>query len=316
MIAALLDAQGDDGAEPLQTDEERQAKKARLSGAAGGGGGRVLSAPFKDCSLPSMQIFLCTLYRTTQGSGRLVAQPWEHIFGAMRLADQLDAPLALRHLERVAIAKLGSDCSQVEHWLPALLGADSLVQQAPQLYDQSVAMAASALLCSMPAANSPPLPAQRLLADPRLLQLRPDMHVKLLGTFAAGVRGNQGPDCRWRTVSSSLAATWEQQGEFTVSLAAWPALICWPGGKRVCRPGGSQQSAMLRIIKCLPSLRSPCLVHPFLLNPLLLAAACPPACSGTGSPGLALMTRRLASLPIPLPSQSATRDGGWMQVAG
>jgi hypothetical protein len=229
VIAALLDAQGDDGAEPLQTDEERQAKKARRSGATAGtaAGGRVLSAPFKDCSLPSMQIFLSMLYRPGQ-VGLLPVQPWEHLFGAMRPADQLDAPLALRYLEPVAVAKLGDNCSKVEHWLPALLGADSLVQQVPQLYDQCVAMAASALLCSMPAANNPPLPAQRLLADARLLQLRPETHVKLLGTFAAGVRGSQGSHCRWRSVSGSLAATWERQGEFTVSPAAWPTLVCQP----------------------------------------------------------------------------------------
>ena len=61
VIAALLDAQDDDGAEALQADEERQAKRARLSGGSSDGGGQVLSAPFMDCSLRSMQIFLCLL---------------------------------------------------------------------------------------------------------------------------------------------------------------------------------------------------------------------------------------------------------------
>ena len=122
------------------------------------------------------------------------------------------------------MAKLGSDCSQVEDWLPALLGADSLMHPAPQLYDKCLAMAASALLQSMRASSPMPLPAQLLLADARLLQLRPETHVKLLGTFAAGVRARQGVNCDWgRSVRSSLAATWEQQGEFTVSLQ-----VCLP----------------------------------------------------------------------------------------
>ncbi|KAL4424021.1 hypothetical protein ABPG75_001322 [Micractinium tetrahymenae] len=217
VITTLLDAQHTDVL-TMEDDAERAGagdSKARKD--SNGNGLRSLEAPFCGFGLTAVQLFLRTVYEPITAPEMLQHRPWEDLCGALRLADQLDAPRMMTLLEGAAIAKLGKDCTQLEHWWPGLEAADGLQQQAPRLYDRALALASSALLDSMRTDAAAPLLVQQLLADDRHLKLSSATLAKLLGSFAGGVRAATGGavGCRWGPIQRSLAPDWEHRGSFT-----------------------------------------------------------------------------------------------------
>ncbi|KAL4424023.1 hypothetical protein ABPG75_001324 [Micractinium tetrahymenae] len=220
VLASLLEAQ--------QADE--LGAEERTDGCTGGGDGDSavsrLAAPLAGFSLPVVQLFLGLVYQPSTGPELLRQQPWGDLCGALRLADQLDAPRTALLLEGAAIAKLGDDCTQLEQWRPALQAADGLQQQAPRLYDRAVSLAASALLDSVPADAANPLLALHLFENDEHRELSTVTLSKLLGTFASGVRVAAATGCKWRAAARGLPTGWEYRGSYTTWRGLHASLPC------------------------------------------------------------------------------------------
>lgn len=224
VLAALLDAhRADDlicGEEKDMEGEDRQggAGAGNVSGAAAGFQ-RCLAAPFVGYSLAAARIFLAPVYQPAMTTALLQRQPWEPLLSALRLAHQLDAPRIAALLESAATTKLGVDGSKRDTWLPALVAADDLQQQAPRLYERAVALAASALLLSIGPGAQTCLQVQKLLADDRHKTLSSGTVAKVLDTFAGGVRAAAASGRQWDAAARSLATDWEHHGTYTVRRA-------------------------------------------------------------------------------------------------
>ncbi|KAL4423532.1 hypothetical protein ABPG77_006555 [Micractinium sp. CCAP 211/92] len=148
---------------------------------------------------------------------QLKKQSWGQLLGSLRLADQLDAPRAQLFLESAAIAKLGKDCNELEHWRPALEAADSLQNQAPRLYERTLDLATAALLDSMRADAAAPLLVQQLLMGDGRAKISPATQARLFATFATGVRTvavGSGSKCEWGLIASNLATEGEYHGSY------------------------------------------------------------------------------------------------------
>ncbi|KAL4424041.1 hypothetical protein ABPG75_001342 [Micractinium tetrahymenae] len=228
VITTLLEAQQADELSVEQQTDTGEAREtsicaegshssAATSASSSRNGLCQLAAPFADYSLPEVQLFLLAVYGQRTEIELLQQRPWEDLCGALRLADQLDAPRVMQLLESSSVAKLGDDCTQMKQWWPALEAADGLQQQAPRLYDRVLALSSSALLDSMRAGAAAPLLVQQLLTDDRHLKLSSATLAKLLGTFAAGVRAATGgvTGCNWGPIQHSLAPEWEHRGSYT-----------------------------------------------------------------------------------------------------
>ncbi|KAL4423530.1 hypothetical protein ABPG77_006553 [Micractinium sp. CCAP 211/92] len=191
-------------------------------GGSGGGGSsgalRRLVTPFAGYSLAEVQLVLRAAYNQEGMTEQLETQPWGQLLGSLRLADQLHASHALQLLESAAVAKLGQDCIELEHWRPALEAADGLQDQAPRLYERTLKLATAALLNSMRTDAAAPLLAQQLLIGNQRAKLSPATQARLFATFAAGVRAvaaGSGSNCGWGLIASNLATEGEYRGRFT-----------------------------------------------------------------------------------------------------
>ncbi|KAL4423533.1 hypothetical protein ABPG77_006556 [Micractinium sp. CCAP 211/92] len=138
--------------------------------------------------------------------------------GATALSVMTPLVIPLQLLEGAALAKLGKDCSELEHWRPALEAADGLQNQAPRLYERTLELATAALLNSMRADAVAPVLVQQLLTGDGRAKISPATQARLFAAFASGVRVvavGSGSNCGWGLISSSLATEGQYHDSFT-----------------------------------------------------------------------------------------------------